>query len=153
MLGSSCSATCLFPLLNALTHASVLCSRFAIGCCSNGCYKFAPCDVQSGEACHWTFDPRTFDPRDQIPRLSVTREFGPGGPNSLGNLIRGDHISRGIGSLSGDLFLLLLRQNFLGNVVRGDIFPGEFHHLSGDSFLLLQGTIFSRKSGPWDHIA
>ena len=29
--------------------------------------------------CHWTFDLRTFDPRDQIPCLSVAREFGPGG--------------------------------------------------------------------------
>ena len=34
MLGSSCSATCLFPLLNAYTHSSVLRSRSAIGCCT-----------------------------------------------------------------------------------------------------------------------
>ena len=32
----------------------------------------------SGPACH-CIDPRTFDPRDEIPRQSVTREwFGPG---------------------------------------------------------------------------
>ena len=33
MLGSSWSATCLFPILNALTHSSVLCSCSAICCC------------------------------------------------------------------------------------------------------------------------
>ena len=66
------------------------------------------------------FDPRTFDPRDQIPCLSVTREFGPGGTKFPRKFDPEDHISRGIGSLSGDLFLLLPRPNFLGNVVPGE---------------------------------